>query len=641
MSSLATGHALAPQQPQPRGLLAALGSTDHKRIGTGMFTTAFGFFIAAGLLALAIRSELLQPGSQIVGAERYDQLFTLHGSTMFYLFASPIALGAGLYLVPLQIGARRVALPRVALGSWWLLLFGGLTMWMGFLTTAGAADVGWYAYFPLTNMPNSPGVGTDYWIVGVIMAGLSGVTLAICLLTTVVKLRAPGMTMLRLPVFTWAIVITSLMVITAYPALVAAMALTLAQRHLGGVFNLSEGPIAYQNLFWFFGHPVVYVVFFPFLGAVAESVAVFSGRRWFGYRPFVVALLGFAALSMSVWGHHMFTTGAVDNHWFAVASTALIVPAGIEYFDSLATMWRGRIRFTPPMLFALGFLVLFLAGGLTGVWVGSPPLNYQVTDSYFIVAHFHYTLFGGSVMGLFAAIYLWWPKVTGTLLSDRLGRWHFYLTFVGTNVTFLPMFFLGLDGMPRRIADYPAGTGWQTLNDVASAGSYLIGLSILVFLLNVGISLLRARPAGDNPWNAYSLEWATSSPPPPENFSGPLPPVRSFAPLLDLREQQVAWEAGAAGAVALGAVGPVAGGPGAAVGPVVRGPGAAGSPVAGPPPGAALPARALSYATVLGVLGFAFVLVGLVVGQWLWMIGCGVVALALVSLLLQQRAGEG
>jgi cytochrome c oxidase subunit I len=521
---------------QPRGIVGALAGTDHKSIGKGLFATAFAFFLGAGVLALLMRSELLQPGMQIVSQQGYNELFTIHGSTMFYLFASPIAMALGVYLVPLQIGAERIQWPRLALGSWWLVIAGGLMMWSGFLTAQGAADVGWYSYVPLSDTSNSPSIGTDYWVLGVLLAASASIFLAACTLATIVKRRAPGMTMLRLPVFTWTMVVSCLMVLTAYPALVVAMGLLFAQRQLGGVYTTPHGPLDYQHLFWFFGHPVVYVVFFPFLGAVAEAIAVFSGRRWFGYRPFVLSLLAFAALSMSVWGHHMFTTSAVENRYFSLTSTALLVPAGIEYFDAFATMWRGRIRLTTAMLFALGFLVLFVIGGVTGIWIGSPPLDYQATDSYFIVAHFHYTLFGGSVMGLFAGIYLWWPKVTGVLLREGLGKLHFWLTMIGMNVTFFPMFFLGQEGMPRRVADYPPSSGWQTLNDVSSAGSYVLGLAFLVFLWNVWSSLRRRVPAGPDPWGGLTLEWATSSPPPRDNFPGALAPVRSHAPLLDLRE---------------------------------------------------------------------------------------------------------
>jgi len=526
-----------PRPAERRGILGTLASTDHKALGAGLCATAFGFFLAAGVLALLMRFELARPRLQLMTLHGYNELFTLHGSTMFYLFATPIALGAGVYLVPLQIGAARLKWPRLALASWWMVIAGGLIMWMGFLTEQGAADVGWYAYVPLSDMPNSPSVGTDYWIVGVILAACAGMFIAACILATIVTLRAPGMTMLRLPVFSWTMVVSCLMVVTAFPALIVAMGLLLAQRQWGGVYTGAVGAFDYQHLFWFFGHPVVYVVFFPFVGAIAEAIATFSGRRWFGYRPFVLSLLLFAALSMSVWGHHMFTTSAVENRYFSLTSTALLVPAGIEYFDALATMWRGRVRFTPSLLFALGFLVLFAIGGTTGIFIGSPPLDYHVTDSYFIVAHFHYTLFGGSVMGLFAAVYLWWPKVTGTLLSERLGRWHFWLTMVGMNVTFFPMFILGWNGMPRRVADYPKASGWQALNDVSSAGSAILAVSLLVFIANVWRSLRARVPAGPDPWGGQTLEWATSSPPPPENFPAPLPPVRSFAPLQDLREE--------------------------------------------------------------------------------------------------------
>jgi cytochrome c oxidase subunit 1 len=631
-----SGAVVAPPGPEqlPRGILGTLGSTDHKRIGAGLFTTAFGFFLGGGILALLIRTELIDSGMQVVGVERYNQLFTLHGSTMFYLFATPAALGAAIYLVPLQIGANRVAWPRLALGGWWLLISGGFCMWLGWLTADGAADVGWYSYFPLSDTTNSPGVGVDYWIVGVILAGLSGWVLAITLLGTIVRLRAPGMTLLRMPVFTWTMVVTCLMVLTAFPAVIAAMILLFSQRQLGGVLNIEHGPIAYQNLFWFFGHPVVYIVFFPFLGAAGEAIAIFSGRRWFGYRAFVLAILTFATLSMSVWGHHMFTTGAVDNHWFAATSTLLLIPAGIEYFDALATLWRGRIRFTPSMLFALGFLVLFLIGGLTGTWVGSPPLDYHVTDSYFIVAHFHYTLFGGSVMGLFAAIYLWWPKVTGTMLISRLGHWHFWLTMIGMNLTFFPMFIVGLNGMPRRVADYPADTGWHTLNLLASLGAYVLAASIIVFVTNVVLSLLRARPAGPDPWGGHTLEWTTPSPPPPGNFVEPLPPIRSEVPLLDAKEAAAAGEEAEPGGPADTAP-PPAGAPGAAV--AVAAPPAPGRRKFAPIRTAPMPLRPLSYSTALGAIALMAVLLGLSMGAWLWITGCVLAGLSVTGLLREWR----
>ena len=519
-----------------RGILAVVASTDHKSLGARLFVMAFGFFGLAGVLALVMRTELATPQLNIVSHMGYNELFTMHGSTMFYLFAVPIALAMGVYLVPLQVGAAGLAWARAALVGFWMILGGGLIMWSGFFTVNGAASAGWTAYDPLSDRVNTPGNGEDFWVIGVLLAALGAFLIASAILATVVKRRAPGMSMLRLPTFTWSMVVTTLMVLTAFPPLIVAMALLMIQRAHGGIYTPPNGPFAYQQLFWFFGHPVVYIVFFPFLGAVTEVIATFSGRRWFGYNAFVFSLLFFAALSMSVWGHHLMTTGGVPTRFFALTSTALLVPAGVEYFDSLATMWRGRIRLTVAMLFAIGFLVMFLIGGLTGIWIGSPPLNYEANGSYFIVAHFHYTLFGGTVFGMFAAIYYWFPKVTGRLLDERLGRIHFVLTLIGINVTFFPMFLLGADGMPRRIADYPASTGWQPLNEVATAGSYILAVSVAVFVVNLVVSYRRNAAAGSDPWLGQTLEWASASPPPRHNFTS-LPPITSHAPLLDARER--------------------------------------------------------------------------------------------------------
>ena len=519
-----------------RGVLAFIGSTDHKALGARLFVMAFAFFSMAGVLALLMRTELATPQLNIFSHMGYNELFTIHGSTMIYLFAMPMVLALGAYMVPLQIGAADLAWSRIALIGFWMILGGGLIMWSGFFTVNGAASAGWYAYDPLSDRVNTPGNGEDFWIIGVLLVAVGTILIAAAILATIVRRRAPGMSMLRLPTFSWTMVVTCLMVLTAFPPLVVAMALLLIQRAHGGIYTAPNGPFAYQQLFWFFGHPVVYIIFFPFLGAVTEVIATFSGRRWFGYRPFVFSLLAFAALSMSVWGHHLMTTGGVPTRFFALTSTALLVPAGIEYFDSLATMWRGQIRLTSAMLFAIGFLLMFLIGGLTGIWIASPPLNYQTNGSYFIVAHFHYTLFGGSVFGMFAAIYYWFPKVTGRFLDEKLGRAHFVLTLIGVNLTFFPMFLLGADGMPRRVADYPAASGWQPLNEVATAGSYVLGVSVALFVLNVVVSLRRNVAAGPDPWLGQTLEWATSSPPPRHNFAA-LPAVRSFAPLLDLREQ--------------------------------------------------------------------------------------------------------
>ena len=534
-----------------RGLIAFATSTDHKVLAARLFVMAFGWFGLAGVLALLMRTQLATPQGKLFGHMGYNELFTMHGSTMIYLFAMPMVLALGAYLVPLQIGAADLAWSRVALIGSWMILGGGLIMWSGWFTVNGAASAGWYAYDPLSDRVNTPGNGMDFWIIGVLLAAFGAFLIAACILVTIVRRRAPGMSMLRLPTFSWTMVVTCLMVLTAFPPLIVAMALLLVQRAHGGIYTAPNGPFAYQQLFWFFGHPVVYIIFFPFLGAVSEVIATFSGRRWFGYRPFVFSLLFFAALSMSVWGHHLMTTGGVPTRFFALTSTALLVPAGIEYFDSLATMWRGQIRLTVAMLFAIGFLLMFLVGGLSGIWIASPPLNYQTNGSYFIVAHFHYTLFGGSVFGMFAAIYSWFPTVTGRLLDESLGRVHFALTMIGVNLTFLPMFLLGADGMPRRVADYPPSSGWQPLNDLATTGSYILAVSVAVFVVNIVVSLRRDVAAGPDPWLGHTLEWATASPPPRHNFAS-LPAIGSFAPLLDERERAAGEPAATAGASELG-----------------------------------------------------------------------------------------
>jgi cytochrome c oxidase subunit 1 len=515
--------------------LRTLASTDHKRIAAHGVLAAFGFFLAGGVLALVMRSQLAADGG-VVSQNVYDQLFTMHGSTMVYLFIVPIGLAAGVYLVPLQVGAAEIAAPRAALAGLWLLLLGGVTMWSGFLTSGGAAAASWWGFDPLSDSIHSPGSGMELWILGVMMATGGQLLWAGCVLSTALRKRAPGMTLLRMPVFTWTMVVTCLLTLFAFPALILALVLLWAQRHFGGVLSGGLGAVDYQQLFWFYGHPVVYVMFFPFVGMVAESLSTFSGRRFFGYRAFVVALLAFAGLSMSVWGHHMFTMGQVTNKYFALTSTLLIVPAGIEYLDFLATLWRGSLRFTTPFLFAVAFIVQFLIGGLTGIIVASPPLDYHLNMTYFVVAHFHYTIFAGSAFGLFAGIYLWFGKATGVMLREGLGKLHFALLVLGTNLTFFPMFALGAEGMVRRIASYPSSTHWRVLNVLSTIGSGVIALAVAVFVVNVAVSLRVRRAAGADPWEGHTLEWATSSPPPRYNFEE-LPPIGSYAPLLDLRER--------------------------------------------------------------------------------------------------------
>jgi cytochrome c oxidase subunit 1 len=528
-----TGATLVRRRPQV-SLLEHVASTDHKRLGLATVVTALGFFFAAGLLALLMRSELAVSGLQIVSEETYNQLFTIHGSTMFFLFASPMALGVGLYFVPLQIGASDLMWPRAALLGYWLFLGGGITLWSGFLTESGAADFAWFAFYPLSDSVHAPGTGADFWVLGVALSQAGVFLMGACLLATIIRRRAPGMTLLRMPVFTWSQVATVLMVVPAFPVVVAAMLLLYVDRNWTDVFSVPGGTVTWQHLFWFYAHPLVYVVFFPLVGAVGEVIATFSRRRFFGYSVTILSLLVFAALSTSVWGHHMMTQETVDNRFFSLTSTAIAVPAGIEYFAFIGTMWGGRIRLRAPMLFALGFMLLFLIGGLSGIFVASPPLDYHVHDSYAVVAHFHYTLFGGTVFGLFAAIYYWFPKVTGRLLGESLGRWHALLMFVGALLTFIPMFFLGYEGMPRQVADYAGFRGWDALNVVATVGAWTIFASLVLFLVNLFRSLRLGERAGPDPWEGQTLEWLTSSPPPRHNFSG-LVPVRSYSPLLDLR----------------------------------------------------------------------------------------------------------
>jgi cytochrome c oxidase subunit I len=514
---------------------AWLAATDHKKTAAKIAVASIFFFLLSGLLALTMRTELAQPGLQFVSDHTYDELFTMHGSGMIYLFLTPAALGLGLYLVPLQIGASEIAAPRLALFGFWIYLCGGLAMYSGFLTDNGAGDDSWTATVPLSNSVHTPGVGMDLWVIGVALAVLGSFFIGVTILLTILRLRAPGMTMLRMPVFSWTMLATVFMVIASFPVLVVAMALLLAERHIGGIFTGSTGSIVYQHLFWFYGHPVVYVMFFPFVGAVGEAVATFSRKRFFGYRALIVSLLFFTALSMAVWGHHMFITGAVKNQYYSLTSQLLAVPAGIEYLDLIATMIGGAIVFRAPMLFAVGFIVEFLIGGLTGIILASPPLDYHVNGSYFVVAHFHYTLFAGSLFGLLAGVHFWFPKATGAMLRERLAKVSFWVLIVGTNLTFFPMFFLGYEGMPRRVADYEARLG--DLNLLASIGAGVIALGILLVLINFFVSLRRKVPAGNDPWGAQTLEWWTTSPPPRDNFAS-LPEITSYAPLLDLRQAE-------------------------------------------------------------------------------------------------------
>ncbi|HEY3142254.1 MAG TPA: cytochrome c oxidase subunit I [Acidimicrobiales bacterium] len=529
----------ATEEEEPaRGLLAFVTSTDHKRIGVAYMVTAFAFFLVGGALAEVIRAELYEPGSQVVSQGRYNEMFTMHGSIMLFLFLGPFAFGLANYLVPLQIGARDMAFPRLNALSYWFYLFGGLTMISGFLTADGAADFGWTGYAPLSSIVRSPGLGADLWLMAVVLTGLSGVLTGVNIIATVLCLRAPGMRMFRLPIFCWNMLVTSVLVLMVFPVITSAGIMLYADRHFGAhIYDVNAGgsAILWQHLFWFFGHPEVYILVLPYFGVITEVLPVFSLRPVFGYAGLVFATIAIAVLSLGVWAHHMFVTGAVLLPFFSGFSMLIAVPTGVKFFNWIGTMWGGRIRMTTPMLFALGFLFTFLLGGLSGVLLASAPIDFQVTDSYFVVAHMHYVLFGGSVFALYAGIYHWFPKVTGRLLDERLGKVHFWMGLIGFHMTFFVQHILGLEGMPRRIADYLPSDGFTGLNQISTVGAGLLGASTLPFLWNVWRTLRggRGELAGPNPWGGHTLEWATSSPPPVHNFDEPLPPIRSNRPVWD------------------------------------------------------------------------------------------------------------
>jgi cytochrome c oxidase subunit 1 len=525
-------------QRSPHGswFLALLHTTDPKMIGRLYLTTTFGFFLLAGAMAMAMRAELARPGMQFLSVEQYNQLFTIHGTVMLLLFATPLVFAFANFVVPLQIGSPDVAFPRLNALSYWLFLFGGLMVVSGFATPNGAADFGWFAYAPLHNATNSPGSGGDLWTIGLIISGLGTILGAVNMITTIVTLRAPGMTMFRLPIFTWNILATSLLILMAFPVLTAGLAVMWADRNLGTqVFVPSnDGAILWQHVFWFFGHPEVYIVAIPFFGIVTEVIPVFSRKPLFGYKGMVIATFGITGLSMTVWAHHMFTTGAVLLPFFSVMSFLIAVPTGIKFFNWIGTMWRGAVTFEVPMLFSLGFLVTFLLGGMTGVLLASPPLDFHVSDTYFVVAHFHYVLFGTIVFAAFAGIYFWFPKFTGRFLDERLGRLHFWLTFFGFHLTFLVQHWLGTAGMPRRYADYLPSDGFTTLNTVSTIGSFVLGFSMLPFLWNVYHSYRYGEvTTAEDPWGfGNALEWVAPTPPPRHNFTA-LPRIRSERPAFE------------------------------------------------------------------------------------------------------------
>jgi len=524
--------------PRRHPIAVWLTTTDHKKIGIMYLVNSYFWFGVAGLLAVFIRAELAEPGTQFFGEERYNQLFTMHGTTMIFLFIIPILAGFGNYIVPLQIGALDMAFPRVNALSFWMLPLAGITLYSSYLL-GGPADAGWTQYAPLSEGVGAQGnsIGIDLWIVALLLVGTASILGAVNFITTIFNMRAPGMTMFRMPLFTWTILVTSLLVLLATPVFTSALVLLLIDRNLGGsFFNPANGGIAvlWQNVFWFYSHPAVYVMVLPGMGIISDVLPVFSRKPLFGYKAFVFATAGIGALGFSVWAHHMFVTGQVLLPFFSIMTFLIAVPTGVKFFNWIATLVKGQITFSTAMLFAIGFLTMFLIGGIDGVFLASPPVDFALTETYWVIAHIHYVLFGGSVFAVYAGFYYWFPKFSGKKLKEGLGKLHFWLQFIGFNLTFFSMHILGLLGMPRRIQDYAPLKDWIGLNQLQTAGALLIALSTAPFLANVVMTLRRKDRDPEDPWEGNTLEWYTTSPPPAHNFDS-LPEIHSERPLFDLR----------------------------------------------------------------------------------------------------------
>ena len=530
---------LAKTWARPAGLIGWLSTTDHKEIGRRYIVTAFGFFLLAGILALVMRVQLARPESGLISADRYNQIFTMHGTTMMFLFAVPVMEAVAIYLVPLMLGTRNIAFPRLNAFSYFVYLAGGVMLWVAFALNIGP-DVGWFAYVPLSGPQYGPGKRADFWAQMITFTEVAALAVAVELVATILKQRAPGMRLDRMPLFVWGVLVTSLMIIFSMPSVTLASSFLIADRLVGTqFFNPVEGgdALLWQHLFWFFGHPEVYIIFLPATGFVSQITETFTGRPVFGYPFMVLALCTIGLLAFGLWVHHMFATGLprLGYAFYTAASMTVSIPAGIQIFCWIATIFTGRPRFEVPLLWVIAFILTFVIGGLSGVMVASVPLDLQMHDTYFVVAHFHYVLIGGGVFPLLGAVTYWFPKFTGRMLSDTLGKWSFGLVFAGFNIAFMPMHWTGLMGMPRRVYTYPDGMGWNLLNLVSTIGAFVLAVGVFVFLVNVWRTLRGASFVGANPWSASTLEWATSSPPPAYNFAH-IPVVASRTPIWDAGE---------------------------------------------------------------------------------------------------------
>lgn len=531
---MATATQTMPGSKPASGLLSWITTVDHKRIGILYLYTTFFFFIVGGLEALTVRTQLAWSNLKFISADVYNQVFTMHGTTMIFLFVIPILAGFGNYFVPLLIGARDMAFPKLNMLSYWLLLFGGIVLNSSFLL-GGAPNAGWTSYAPLSTSAYSQGTSIDFWILGVLLIGTSSTIGGINFLVTIITMRCPGMKLTEVPMFVWSMVVTSAMVLFSTPMITVALLLLFLDRNFGTVyFNIAGGgdPLIWQNLFWFYSHPAVYIMILPAMGIISEILPVFSRKPLFGYQFIAWSSVFIMILGFSVWAHHMFQVGSplsVDT-FFATASMIIAVPTGIKIFNWIGTMWGGALRLTTAMLFSIGFIAMFIIGGISGVSLAVVPVNWQVHDTYYVVAHLHYVLFGGSVFGIYAGLYYWFPKMTGRKMNETLGKWHFWIHTIGFNLTFFGMHILGILGMPRRIYVYAAGQGWDTLNLISTIGAFTIAVSVLLFIVNWFASLRSGDAAGDDPWGGATLEWSTSSPPPPHNFDK-TPTVHGLNPL--------------------------------------------------------------------------------------------------------------